>query len=180
MKQRIAFAAIGLLLSGHATAQEANPTGLALLFGVGPTTIEDEDGPGETFDGSDTGWNLEMEFRIHEYFAFGFNRTSFGQDTDLFNGTDTTIEVDGSGYFVRGYLPVTPRLTLSARYGETFYDADLEPGGGSFLFDAAKDYGIAADVYFTDHLALRAEGRLLDGDNQEAGSIATMGLRWQF
>ncbi|MEL6948555.1 MAG: hypothetical protein AAGM16_00340 [Pseudomonadota bacterium] len=114
------------------------------------------------------------------YFGLGLNRTSFGEDTDFFNGTDTTIEVEGTGYFLRGYLPVSDRVTLSLRFGETAYDADVDPGFGTFLFDNAIDYGIAGDFNFNESLALRLEHRILDGERQEEGSITTIGVRWQF
>ncbi|MEO0615235.1 MAG: outer membrane beta-barrel protein [Pseudomonadota bacterium] len=180
MNKTATILALALLCSGTCHAQAYDNHGFAFLFGVGPTTIEDEDGPNDVFDGSDTGWNLEVEYRVSTYFGLGFNRTSFGEDSDFFNGTDTTIEVDGTGYFIRGYLPVSDRVTLSARLGETAYDADVEPGGGNFFPDSAVDYGVAADFNFNESLALRVEHRLLDGDRQEEGSITTIGLRWQF
>ncbi len=180
MRKTASFLALGMLCSGACHAQQNDTRGFALLYGVGPTTIEDEDGPGDVFDGSDTGWSLEVEYRFSVYFGLGLNRTSFGEDTDFFNGTDTTIEVEGTGYFLRGYLPVSDRVTLSLRFGETAYDADVDPGFGTFLFDNAIDYGIAGDFNFNESLALRLEHRILDGERQEEGSITTIGVRWQF
>ncbi|MEO1319544.1 MAG: outer membrane beta-barrel protein [Pseudomonadota bacterium] len=180
MRKTVSFLAFALLCSGACHAQDDSTRGFAFLFGIGPTTIEDEDGPDDVFDGSDTGWNLEVEYRFSTYFALGVSRTSFGEDTDFFNGADTNIEVDGTGYFIRGYLPVSDRFTLSARFGETAYDADVEPGGGNFFPDSAIDFGGAADFSINERLAFRLEHRLLDGDRQEEGSITTIGLRWQF
>lgn len=180
MRKNTSFLALALLCSGACHAQAYDNHGFAILFGVGPTTIEDQDGPNDVFDGSDTGWNIELEYRIATYFALGFSRTKFGEDTQFFNGADTTIEVDGTGFFFRGYLPVSDRVTLSLRFGETAYDADVEPGTGNFLFDSALDYGIAGDFNFNESLALRLEHRILDGERQEEGSITTIGLRWQF
>ena len=170
------------VLSGTALAQENNPTGFGMAFGIGPSSIEDEDAPGDTFDGSDLGWNLDIEWRFIKYLAVGANWTSLGEDTDDFNGVETTIGVDGFGAFLRGYLPVTPNLTLHARYGETNYSVDIDPGVNTvFPFsDNATDYGIGGDYYFSDHLALRIEARWLDGPNQEAGGLTSIGLRWQF
>ncbi|MEO1201704.1 MAG: outer membrane beta-barrel protein [Pseudomonadota bacterium] len=165
-----------------ALAQENNPTGFGVALGIGPSRIEDEDAPGDTFDGSDFGWNLDIEWRFIEYIAIGANWTSLGEDTDSFNGTDTTIGVDGFGFFVRGYLPLTSNLTLHARYGETNYSVDIDPGFNTvFPFnDSAKDFGIGGDLYLNDRLALRLETRWLDGPSQEAGGLTTFGLRWQF
>lgn len=168
------------LLAAKASAQEANPTGFGIAFGLGTTTIEDQDGPDNRFDGEGFGTNLDIEWRFIRYLAIGMNFTSLGEDTDLFNGVDTKIEVRGFGVFVRGYLPVSPNFTLFARFGDTSYNANLDPGGSSFFTSSALDFGFGADYYFNDNLSLRGEARWLDGSRQEAGSITTLGVRWQF
>lgn len=171
-----------LLFALNVPAQSNNPTGVGIALGVGASSIEDEDAPGDTFDGSDVGWNLDLEWRFIEYLAIGFNWTTLGEDTDDFNGTQTTIGVDGFGFYLRGYLPVSEKFTLHARYGETNYSVDIDPGvGTAFPFnDSAKDFGIGADYYLNERLALRLEARWLDGPNKEAGNLTTFGLRWQF
>ena len=179
-----AAAAVVLLLApALAGAQANNPTGVAVGYGIGPSTIEDEDGPDATFDGSDLGWNLDIEWRFIEYLAIGMNVTSLGQDTDDVAGTATTIDVDGFGFYLRGYWPVSERVTLHARYGETNYSVDIDPGVGTafpFNSESAKDFGFGGDYYFNDRFAARFEARWLDGPNKEAGSLITLGLRWQF
>ena len=179
----IVFAVLALLaLSPGALAQSSNPTGIGIGLGIGSSSIEDEDAPGDTFDGSDFGWNLDVEWRFIEYVAFGINWTSLGEDTDDFNGAQTTIGVDGFGAYVRGYWPVTPQVTLHARVGETNYSVDIEPGIGTFFpfNDDADDFGIGGDYYVNDNLAVRLETRWLDGPDKEAGGLTTIGLRWQF
>ena len=171
-----------LLIAPNAVAQTNNPTGIGVALGIGSSSIEDEDAPGDTFDGSDFGWNLDLEWRFIENLAVGVNWISLGEDSDSLNGTETTIGVDGFGAYVRGYLPVTKRITLHARYGETNYNVDIDPGIGSvFPFsDSAKDFGAGGDFNFTENLAVRVEVRWLDGPDQEAGGLTTIGLRWQF
>ncbi len=165
-----------------ALAQENNSTGVGVALGIGSSSIEDEDAPDDRFDGSDFGWNLDVEWRFFKHVAVGANWTSFGEDTDDFNGAETTIGIDGFGFFVRGYLPVTPRLTLHTRYGETSYNVDIDPGIDTVfpLNDSANDFGIGGDFYINDHLAVRFEARWLDGSNQETAGLTTLGLRWQF
>lgn len=171
-----------MLAAPDALAQTSNPTGVGVALGIGSSSIEDEDSPGDTFDGSDIGWNLDLEWRFIKNLAVGGNWTSFGEDTDNFNGAETTIDVDGFGLFLRGYWPVTPKFTLHARYGETSYNVDIDPGIGTvFPFnDSAKDFGIGGDYYVNDNLAVRIEARRLDGPNKEAGGLTAIGLRWQF
>ncbi len=171
-----------LALSPNAPAQTNNPTGIGIGLGLGLSSIEDEDAPGDTFDGSDFGWNLDIEWRFVEYVAVGLNWTSLGEDTEDFNAAQTTIGVDGFGAYVRGYWPVTANVTLHARYGETNYSVDIDPGIGSiFPFsDDAKDFGIGGDYYVNENLAVRVEARWLDGPDKEAGGLTTIGLRWQF
>ncbi len=117
LDRRVSLSLIVLFAVHNATAQENNPTGFGIALGIGASGIEDEDSPGDTFDGNDIGWNVDLEWRFIEYAAIGFNFTSLGEDSDDFNGANTTIGVDGFGFFVRGYLPVTPNLTFHARYG---------------------------------------------------------------
>ena len=171
-----------ILLAPDALAQTGNSTGVGIAIGIGPSNIEDEDSPGDRFDGSGFGWNLDVEWRFIEHLAVGVSWISLGEDTDNFNGADTTIGVDGFGPFVRGYWPVTPKLTLHARYGETSYNVDIEPGIGTiFPFsESAKDFGIGGDFYVNENLAIRGEVRWLDGPDKEAGGLTTIGLRWQF
>lgn len=182
MKPLIVWSCTLMALCGTSLAQENNTTGIGIAFGVGPSTIEDEDGPGDTFNGRGFGWNFDFEWRLIENLAIGFNVTDFGDDTDFFNGQETRLEVDGFGFYLRGYLPVSPTLTLFARYGETSYNVDADPGvGTTFPFnDSAKDFGVGGDYYFNENLSLRLETRLLDGPSQESGSLTTIGLRWQF
>lgn len=171
-----------LLFAPNALAQTNNPTGVGVALGIGLSSIEDEDSPGDSFDGSDFGGNLDVEWRFIEHLAVGFNWTSLGEDTDDFNGTETTIGVDGFGAYVRGYWPVIPKFTLHARYGETSYNVDIDPGIGTvFPFsDSAKDFGVGGDYYVNESLAVRFETRWLDGPDKETGGLTTIGLRWQF
>ena len=181
-----AFVGVTALLllstSPPARAQADNPTGVALSFTAGVSSIEDVDGPGDRFDGSDLGWSFDAEWRFIEYLGVGLTVLSLGEDTDFFNGEDTTIGVDGLGFYLRGYWPVAERVTLHARYGETNYDVDSSTGFGTFFpfSDEAKDFGVGADFYFTDRLAGRFEARWLDGPNREKGGLTGIGLRWQF
>lgn len=171
-----------ILFAPDVMAQTSNPTGFGMSLGIGSSRIQDEDSPGDTFDGSGFGWNMDFEWRFIEYLAAGGSRTSLGEATDNFNGAETTISVDGYGLYIRGYLPVTQKLVLHARYGETSYSVDIEPGAGTvFPFNSsAKDYGVGGDYYVNDNLAIRIEARRLDGPSQEEGALTTIGLRWQF
>lgn len=179
----VALALLLVIAAPAARAQADNPTGVAVSLVYGISNIEDEDGPGDSFDGNDLGWNLDLEWRFVKYLAAGFNVLSLGEDNDFFNGEDTTIGVDGFGFYLRGYWPVTDRVTLHARYGETNYDVDTTNGfGTTFPFNSqdAKDFGIGGDYYFSDKLSLRFEARWLDGPNKEQGGLTGVGLRWQF
>lgn len=175
------LACAALAFSAVANAEE-NDTGIAFALGYGPTTIEDTDGPGDSFDGSDFGYNFDLEWRIARYFAIGMNFLDLGEDSDQFNGEDTSIGVTGLGFYVRGYLPLDNGWTLNAHFGGTNYSTDIDPGGGTvFPFsDNADDYGIGVDYSFTDNWSVRLQHRWLDGPSQEFGSLSTIGVRYQF
>lgn len=171
---------VSTLAAPGVLAQENNPTGIGVAIGIGASNFEDEDAPGDTFEGRDFGWNLDVEWRFIKHLAIGANFTFLGEDTDDFNGARTTIGVNGFGLYLRGYWPVTPSVTLHARYGDTGYNVDIEPGADSFFLDSARDYGVGGDFFLNDNIALRFETRWLDGPRQEAGGLTTIGLRWQF
>ncbi len=185
MTRRIRSTILVMLLGLYstATAQEANPTGFAFSLGFGPSTIEDVDGPGDEFDGGDIGWNFDVEWRFIEYVALGMNIATFGEDTDFFNGTDTTIEINGIGLYARGYLPVNDRLLLHATWGSFSYDADVDPNQNFslLLFDGSADaYGLGADYRLSKNWSARFDHRWYDGQRREAGTLTTLGFRFQF
>ncbi len=176
------LAASALCQATLADGPNDNDTGIVISAGIGVSSIEDEDAPGDTFDGSGTAINVDIEWRFLRNLSVGMTVGTLGEDTDDFNGAETTIEVDTFGFFLRGLLPVGERVTLHARYGLTSYSVDIDPGFNSiFPFsDDADDFGIGIDYAFSDSAAIRLETRILDGDNQESGGLTTIGLRWQF
>lgn len=176
--------ALAALLSATAQAQGFNDhdTGIVMSAGIGVSSIEDEDDPGDEFDGNGTAFNVDVEWRFLRHVSAGFSVGTLGEDTDEFNGASTTISVDTIGVFIRGLLPIGERVTLHARYGGVHYSVDVDPGitTGFPFGNNAYDYGVGADFAFNENLALRLETRILDGERKERGGLTTIGLRWQF
>ncbi|MEO0367072.1 MAG: hypothetical protein AAF265_16460, partial [Pseudomonadota bacterium] len=85
----IAMVLFAMVLTTDGSAESENPTGISFAIGIGQSSIQDDDGPGDTFDGSDTGYNIDLEWRFIKYLAIGFNYVDFGKDTEFFNGEDT-------------------------------------------------------------------------------------------
>ena len=139
-------------------------------------------GAGDTFDGDDVGWYLDLEYRFLGHFAFGMTALDLGETNEFFNGADTRIQVDGFGFYVRAFVPLTDKLTAYARLGEISYDVEIDPGFNSFFpfNDSATEFGAGLDFGLTDKLALRVEGRILNGDADERGSLTTLGLAYKF
>ena len=173
--------ALASLAVGARADVPENDTGVSLTLLAGSSSIEDRDGI-DTFDGSDLGFSLDGEWRFLRYLGLGFSMTDFGEDTDQFNGTATTIGVDGFGFFLRGYLPVNERIVLHARVGGFSYNSDVDPGVTTvFPFsDSADEWGVGADFRITQGWAVRVEHRELDGDNAEEGSLTGIGVSYQF
>ncbi|MEL7312923.1 MAG: outer membrane beta-barrel protein [Pseudomonadota bacterium] len=179
----VAMALFAMSLTTDSVAQSTNDTGVGLAVGIGQSRIQDEDGPGDTFDGSDTGYNIDLEWRFIEYLAIGINYVDFGKDTEFFNGEDTTIEVTGNGYYARGYLPLNDRFMLHATLGELSYRSTVNGFQPGFLLpfaESATAFGAGADFSLSKHWSLRFDHRWYDGDNREEGAMTTLGIRWQY
>ena len=173
---------ISALLLASQAAMANSERGFAVAAGFGTTTIEDDDGAGDVFDGSDVGWSFDLEYRFLGHFAFGLTVLDLGETSEPFNGADTRIQVDGAGLYVRAFAPLTDRLTVYARVGEISYEVEIDPGFNSFFpfNDSAIEYGAGLDFGLTDNLALRLEGRILNGEADERGSLTSIGLAYKF
>ncbi|MEM7611196.1 MAG: porin family protein [Pseudomonadota bacterium] len=172
---------VAILLCLTNTALAEGQRGFSLSAGIGISTIEDTD-DGERFDGESTGFGLDVDYRFSDHFAAGLGIFSLGKDTLPFNGADTTIKVDGTTIFARAILPVSERVDLYGRLGYAVYSVRITPGGSlADLFgENATEAGIGVDVLFTEKLAVRGEGRFLNGPSEEQGSLITVGFSYRF
>ena len=172
---------IGALTSAYAVAQTDN-SGFAVTAEIARSEIKDIDGPDDEFNGNDIGWNLDVEWRFNQHVAVGAQYTDFGEDTDFFNGENSTISVDGFGFYGRGYIPVTEKITINATLGHFLYDADVEPGTSDFtLFgEEAFMYGVGADYALDTKWSIRVQYRQFDGEDDEEASLISIGTRYQF
>ena len=172
---------VGSLTSAYAFAQTDN-SGFAVTAEIARSEIKDVDGPGDEFDGNDIGWNLDLEWRFNQHIAIGAQYTDFGEDTDFFNSEDSTISVDGFGFYVRGYVPVNDKITLNATLGHFLYDADIDPGTSDFTIfgEDAVMYGVGADYALDTNWSIRVQYRHFDGEDDEEASLMSIGARYQF
>lgn len=173
-----------ILLTGVASnAKAQTKTGWGISTTIGSGSIRDQDGT-ETFSGNGFGFSAEVEYRFTPNFALGFGGFSLGRADDTFNGVDTTIQVRGYEFFGRLIYPTSDRVDVYGRLGAASYSADIDPGSVSIsdaLFgQEAVDIGIGVDFHRKSNLALRLEGRYMNGSKEETGALLSIGINYLF
>ncbi|MEL7023570.1 MAG: outer membrane beta-barrel protein [Pseudomonadota bacterium] len=182
VKSLLAFCSL-IVLATDVRAEMENPTGFVVAGTIGRSRIQDQDAPDDTFDGRDFGFNLDLEWRFIENFALGMNIASFGEDSDFFNGEDTTIRVYGFGFYARGYLPINERWTLHGTLGRFAYETESNGLSTSVILPFTGDantFGAGVDYALNKNWAIRFDQRWFDGADQEEGTLTTIGFRWQY
>ena len=157
-------------------------SGWGVSAGIGTSQIRDRDSDG-TFEGDSFGYKLNVEYRFSTNFALGVGGFSLGDDDDVVNGIDTTLDVGGADIFARLIFPATERLDIYGRLGGAAYFVDSEPFSFDGLFgDDAFEIGLGFDFAMdeTDNLAIRLEGLYFKGSSNESGSLTTVGFSYRF
>lgn len=176
MMRSITLGLVGVLLAQSIGVVHADAVrGFAVSAAIGPTTIEDVDGA-ETFTGDGFGWSFDVEYRASQYFALGVGVLSFGEAEDFFEGQQMSIKAGATNFFVRGVLPVAPGFELYGRLGSAIYTTD------SSFFDLGEgtSFAVGADVARREHWSLRIEGLQIFGEDDEDGSLITVGVSYLF
>lgn len=180
MELRLLTAALLVIAITACPAHAKDRKGWGVAAGIGVSKIRDRDSSGN-FNGSDTGYSLEGEYRFTPNFALGLSIFDLGKADDTVNSVPTTIEVDGFGFFVRGIIPVSNTVDIYGRLGRINYEADVTPGGSTGLFgEDANEIGAGVDIGHGEHFSYRIEGRYFDGPRDESGALFTVGLSYRF
>lgn len=174
----LAAALLTLLISNHAIAQDRS--GFSFDVGLGASVIRDEDGS-ETFRDEAFGWTLGGDYRFNDHFSLGFGIFSLGEGEDNFNGQTTTIEVRGYDVRGRAFLPLSENVDLFGLLGVVSYYVDIDPGVSFNPFGSgAWEAGVGLDVHTSNNLAIRFEGRFMNGDRDESAGLLTIGFNYTF
>ena len=178
---RYAFVPLVLvLLIGTAEAQEADRSGWAFNAGIGGAIVRDEDGT-ETFRGNSFAYNAGIEYRMRNSIAIGFSYFDLGTANDTVGGVDTDINVDGVDFHLRFILAPGGKTEFYALVGSAVYDADVSTGVSFNLFgDGAWELGGGMDYHMSERTAVRFQARFLNGERDESGGFATVGLSFRF
>lgn len=160
-------------------ARADDKRGFAVNVGVGVSEISDKDGA-DKFKGNGFGYSIGAEYRFNRNFALGAGIFSLGTADDEFAGTNTEIEVRGADFLMRFIVPVNEGFEFYGSVGQSWYTADLEPGGNNGPFgDTAVEFGLGLDIG-SGPLAFRLAGRYFDGPKDEAGALLTAGVNYRF
>lgn len=173
----VAVAMALVLLAPVGYAQER--TGFAVNGGIGGSLLKDRDGP-ETFEGNGFAYDLGLEYRFVPRFALGIDLFSLGSASDTFGGVDTEIEAEGVDFFGRLVFPLSEAVEIYGRLGAVIYHTDVTPGDSIDIFgEDGTSFGAGLDIGRED-LALRLEGRYIDGSRDESGALLTAGFSYRF
>ncbi len=164
-----------------AVAQEKSGWGVSA--GIGSSRIRDKDGS-DTFSGNGFGLMAEVEYRFTSNLALGFGGFSLGRADDSFGGVDTEIEVRGYELFGRLIYPASDSVDVYGRIGAANYFVDIEPGSvgldDALFGDDALEIGFGVDFSRREKLAIRLEGRYLNGGDDETGTLLVVGFNYLF
>lgn len=171
-------AAVALVLVAP-VSQAQERTGFAVHGGIGGSLLEDRDGA-ETFDGNGFGYDLGLEYRFVPRFALGIDLFSLGSATDTFGDVETEVEAEGVDFFGRLIFPLTETVEVYGRLGTVAYYTDVTPSSSVDIFgEDGTSFGAGLDIGGED-LALRLEGRYIDGSREESGALLTAGFSYRF
>jgi OOP family OmpA-OmpF porin len=154
----VLVAATGIYGSNAATAQG--------YFGasVGESTIDVCDDFYYEFgatscDDNDTGWKLFGGIELNQFIALEGGWADFGEATASAGPVD--IKLEGKGFTLDGKVsaPLTDVISVFARLGVVFWEADLSVPGFGTASEDGNDvrYGFGAELNLSPQSALRAE-----------------------
>lgn len=176
---RVPILLVAITLWSAAESRADDKRGFALNVGVGVSEISDKDGA-DRFKGNSFGYSIGAEYRFNRNFAVGLGIFNLGTAEDQFAGTNTEIEVRGGDVVIRFIAPVNEGFEFFGTFGQSWYTADLEPGGSNGPFgDTALELGLGMDIG-SGPLSFRLAGRYFDGPKDEAGALLTAGVNYRF
>jgi hypothetical protein len=147
--------------------------------GQGNATV---DGPGESFNGSDTGYKLLGGYRVMKFFSVEADYRDFGGLSDNIAGEEITIDTTALDLFAVGVVPIGTSFEVFGKAGYAMWDAkfssSLSPGSYS---DDGNDlaYGIGAAYNFSK-VGVRLEYELFDIEDTDDVSMASVGAVFRF
>ena len=115
---------------------------------------------------SASSYELTAGYRLNENFSAGVSYLNLGE-------TDLDIEVDGFNFAVTGELPVGENFGVYAKLGYYTWDAGNNIDGNDL------NYGIGANWYLSDKVALNLGYTMYELDNLDADNIG-VGVTFSF
>jgi OmpA-OmpF porin, OOP family len=200
IKKNIAIAALGLAISGAASAQVARPAmapeqGLYVGVGIGQAEYDacgSVAGFGGTCDESDQSYKLFVGYDFNRNFAAEIGYVDLGgvRATGTVGAIAATVETDVNGFELVGVgkFPITQNFSLIGKLGVLRWDADARvsgaglTGGGS---DTGTDvtFGFGLRYTLTRSIGLQADWqRYRDVGSSTSGSndIDVLGISLLF
>jgi hypothetical protein len=174
-------AAAALATALGSTGALAVDNGIYVGASVGESGVEFDDNEGFNFDDSDTGYKLDVGWRILDWLGLEANYIDLGKTNGDVAGEPAEFEADGFNFSGLLFLPVGP-VDLFARAGFISWDAkarlpDLDLSASDDGMDFS--YGVGAQFRVWS-LSLRAEYERFDIADADTVDMISVGVMWTF
>lgn len=175
------IAAAGLAAALGSTPALAVDNGIYVGASVGESGVEFDDNEGFDFDDSDTGYKLDVGWRVLDWFGVEANYIDFGTTKGGFDTTVAEFEADGFNFSALGFLPVGP-VDFFVRAGFISWDAEAKlPDFDLTASDDGMDFSYGGGAQFRIwSLTLRAEYEVFDIADADTIDMVSVGLMWTF
>lgn len=175
------IAAAGLAAALGAAPVLAVDNGIYIGASVGESGVEFDDNEGFNFDDSDTGYKLDVGWRVMDWFGVEANYVDFGTTKGGFDTAVAEFEADGVNLSALGFLPVGP-VDFFVRAGFISWDAkatltDLDLTASDDGMDLSYGGGAQFRIW---SLSLRAEYEVFDIADADTIDMVSIGLMWTF
>jgi hypothetical protein len=151
---------------------------------AGRSSTEFDEGPGDSFSGSDTSFKLLGGYRVIKFFAVEADYRDLGSQSDtVAPGQELVFDTKAFDLFAVGVVPIGKAFEVFGKAGYSIWDADLSMTGtinGSGSEDGSDlAYGVGA-AYSFNKFALRLEYEQFDIADVDNVSMASFGAEFRF
>jgi OOP family OmpA-OmpF porin len=144
--------------------------------------VDDADGSGNSFDGSDTGFKVYGGFDFAKFFRLEASYLDLGSPDEEVGGSDVQVDINAWDGFAVLVIPIGKHFEVFGKAGLVLWDTEAEISGVGSEDDSGTDaaYGIGAAFKLGKRLAVRAEYEQFDVEDIDTLDALSLGLDIRF